>query len=253
MPQYYYQIKGRSPGGEYKSAEWIFPPVYSGLVEAENRKEAREKVEEEYGRKFPVRVLRKDMEDHHYILQMRELNDQDQYLRKRFEYVTCLECGTPFRLIDRYNDSYDECPSHDYCKQSCKEAARFRDVREFKLASEGRLPAVIYQVRQKSTGMVYIGQTTQAFTLRWWQHLTNPSDCKFHEALTKTSTITDWEFSVLEVITYPDGCKNKAAFISDRERHWIETLNSISAGYNTVRPARINPQKALALDEDELF
>lgn len=253
MPQYYYQIKGRSPGGEYKSAEWIFPPVYSGLVEAENRKEAREKVEEEYGRQFPVRVLRKDIEDHHYILQMRELNDQDQYLKKRFEYVPCLECGTPFRLIDRYNDAYDECPSHDYCKPSCKEAARFRDVREFKLASEGRLPAVIYQVRQKSTGMVYIGQTTQAFTLRWWQHLTNPSDCKFHEALTKTSTITDWEFSVLEVISYPDGCKSKAAFISDRERHWIETLNSISAGYNTVRPAGINPQKALALDEDELF
>nr|WP_192963502.1 GIY-YIG nuclease family protein [Pseudomonas fluorescens]CEK42344.1 hypothetical protein PQBR57_0391 [Pseudomonas fluorescens SBW25] len=253
MPQYYYQIKGRTPGGEYKSAEWIFPPVYSGLVEAENRKEARAKVEDEYGRQFPVRVLRKDIEDHHYILQIRELNDQDQYLKKRFEYVPCLECGTPFRLIDRYNDTYDECPSHDYCKQSCKEAARFRDVREFKLASEGRLPAVIYQVRQKSTGMVYIGQTTQAFTLRWWQHLTNPSDCKFHEALTKTSTITDWEFSVLEVITYPDGCKSKATFISDRERHWIETLNSISAGYNTVRPAGINPQKALALDEDELF
>lgn len=238
MPEFYYQIKGRTEGGEYHSAEWIFPPVFSGLIKADDRKLAKALIEDEYGRKFPSRVLKKDMEDNHYLLNLRELREHDHcdaYLRRRFEFVPCKECGTPFRLIDKYNDFKNECLSQDYCQLSCKEAARFREIQEYKLASEGKLPAVIYQIRQKSTGKVYIGQTINAFTLRWWQHLTYPSDSKFHKAL-KATQITDWEFSVIEVIEYPEECNNKAAFNTDRERHWIETMNSVEAGYNTVRP-----------------
>ncbi|NVL49963.1 GIY-YIG nuclease family protein [Pseudomonas syringae pv. actinidiae] len=249
MPEYYYQIKGRSEGGEYHSAEWIFPPVFSGLVTAENRKRAKEMIEDDYGRKFPSRVLKKDMDAHHYLLQLRELNEHDPgdtYIRRRFEFVPCKECGTPFRLIDKYNQFMCDCLSPDYCKLSCKEAARLRDVQEFREASQGRLPAVIYQVRQKSTGKVYIGQTINAFTLRWWQHLTTPSDSKFHEAL-KATAITDWEFSVVEVISFPEGCDNKRLHVTDRERHWIETMNSVESGYNTILPSRQTPQALLEL------
>jgi hypothetical protein len=140
-----------------------------------------------------------------------------------------------FKLIDKYHDPHTETKSHDYCAEACLAAAKFRDLSEFKLTSEGRSPPVIYQVRQKSTGMVYVGQTTQPFTLRWWQHLSNPSACKFHAALT-SSNITDWEFSVLEVISYPEDCSDRAGHITDRERHWIDALSSVSAGFNTLRP-----------------
>lgn len=112
--------------------------------------------------------------------------------------------------------------------------------------NEGRSPAVIYQVRQKSTGRVYVGQTTQPFTLRWWQHLTNPTSCKFHSALSSTD-ITDWDFSVLEVITYPEDCTSRAAYITQRESHWIEALSAVDAGFNTVRPTAMADQAQMAL------
>jgi len=252
MPEYYYQIKGRTEARKHQSAEWIFPPVFSGLVVADDRKLAKAMIEDDYGRQFPSRVLKKDMEQHHYLLNIRELKPDDysdNYLRRRFQYLPCKECGTLFRLIDKYNDFKNECLSHDYCKLSCKEAAKEKDVREFTLVNEGKLPPVIYQVRQKSTGKVYIGQTINAFTLRWWQHLTNPSDCKFHEAL-KTTQITDWDFSVVEVIVFPEGCKSQRAYVTDRERHWIETMNSVDDGYNTVRPSGINPQQELELNSE---
>lgn len=250
MPQFYYQIKGLKPAGEYTEAEWAWPPVFSGLVDAPTKKEAKAQIDDEYGRQFPMRVLRKDMEAHAYLLNLRELGPHDEYLLRRFRDTPCKECGTVFKLIDKYNDPHAE-KSPDYCSESCKAAGKFRDVQEFRLASEGKVPPVIYEVRQKSTGMVYVGQTTQPFTLRWWQHLSNPSECKFHEAL-KLHKVTDWEFSVLETIEYPADCADRAAYITDRERHWIENRNSVTAGYNTVRPSSISPHQRLELRPAQL-
>ena len=68
MPEYYYQIKGRTEARKHQSAEWIFPPVFSGLVVADDRKLAKAMIEDDYGRQFPSRVLKKDMEQHHYCL-----------------------------------------------------------------------------------------------------------------------------------------------------------------------------------------
>ncbi|MDD0973789.1 GIY-YIG nuclease family protein [Pseudomonas fontis] len=128
----------------------------------------------------------------------------------------------------------------------CQAAAKFRDLTEFRLASEGRSPPAIYQVRQKSSGRVYVGQTTQPFTLRWWQHLIPPTGCKFHAALS-SSNITDWEFSVIEVIAYPENCTNRAAYITQRESHWIEALAAVDAGFNTVRLAGVVDQVQVPL------
>ncbi|WP_092302685.1 GIY-YIG nuclease family protein [Pseudomonas sp. NFIX28] len=246
MTKFYYQIKGRQPAGPNREAEWAWPPVFSGMVEAENRKAAKAQVEELYERQFPSRVLRSDVSDHAYLLHIQELREHDAYLLRRFEETACKECGAVFKLIDKYNDPNTETTSHDYCTEACKQAARFRDVQEFRLLNEGRSPAVIYQVRQKSTGRVYVGQTTQPFTLRWWQHLSNPTNCKFHSAL-GSSNITDWEFSVIEVIAYPEGCTNRAAYITQRESHWIEVLSAVDTGFNTVRPAGIADQAQVPL------
>lgn len=237
MLKFYYQIKGRqqysSSGDDYG---WAWPPVFSGMVEADDRKAAKVLIEEQYGRQFPMRVLKKDIEQHAYLLHIQEMTERDTYLLKRFQDTACKECGTVFKLIDKYNDPNTETNSHDYCTESCKQAARGRELSELRLACEGLSPPVIYQVRQKSSGMSYVGQTTQPFTLRWWQHLSKPSGCKFHAAL-GASAITDWEFSVLEVIVYPPDCADRAAYITHRERHWIDQLSAVDAGFNTVRPA----------------
>lgn len=248
MAKFYYQIKGRLPTrNAYGDEGWAWPPVFSGMVEAVDRKDARAQIDSLYERKFPMRVLAKDMAANEYLLNIQELTEHDTYILSRFEHKACKECGVMFRLIDKYNDPHTETKSHDYCTEACLAAAKFRDLSEFKLASEGRSPPVIYQVRQKSTGMAYVGQTTQPFTLRWWQHLSNPSACKFHATLTSTD-ITDWEFSVLEVIVYPDDCTDRAAHITNRERHWIDELSAVDAGFNTVRPGgALNPAQAVLL------
>lgn len=246
MLKFYYQIKGRQPARPHREAEWAWPPVFSGMVEASDRKQAKAEIEELYERQFPMRVLRRDITDHAYLLHIQELTGKDTYLLRRFEDTTCKECGTVFRLIDKYNDPNTETTSHDYCTEACKQAARGRELSEFRLVTEGLAPPVIYQVRQRSTGRVYVGQTTQAFTLRWWQHLSNPSACRFHMAL-KSTDITDWEFSVIEVITYPEGCKDRAAYITQREGHWIMTLSAADKGFNTVRPAGVADLRQVAL------
>lgn len=248
MPQFYYQIKGLKRGDEQNPSEWAWPPVFSGLVDAVDRKEARAKIEDEYGRQFPVRVLRKDIEQHSYLLHFREVDPTDTYTLRRFQDTACLECGTIFKVIDKYNDFHSDNNSSDYCSARCAQDGRHRKEVDYQLVSVGRIPPVIYSVRQKSTGMVYVGQTTQPFTLRWWNHISYPSECKFHAALKKYG-LADWDFSVLEVIDYPEGVKGRAAFITDRERHWIDTFNSVAEGYNTVLPSAISPQQPLELEQ----
>lgn len=234
MPDFYYQIKGRSEGGEYALSSWAFPPVFSGLVVAPDKASAKTMVEEEYGRAFPLRVLKKDIEQHAYLLSIKEIDVNDSYTRRRFEVTQCKECPTQFRLIDKYNDHHCDYNGADYCSRGCWNIGRQREIKALNLAHEGKLPPVIYQVRQKSTGKSYVGQTIRPFTLRWWEHLTLPSDSKFHEAI-KSTPITDWEFCVLELIDVPPGT-DSVAYITLRERHWIDLLNSIDGGFNTVRP-----------------
>lgn len=39
------------------------------------------------------------------------------------------------------------------------------------------------------------------------------------------------------MIAYPEGCTNRAAYITQRESHWIKNLAAVETGFNTVRPA----------------
>lgn len=213
-------------------------PVFSGLVSAADRKAAKAMIDEEYSRTFPLRVLRADVEQHEYLLHIQEVDPGNDYILRRFRDSVCKECGSTFRLIDKYNDHHADHKGPDYCSQRCAVDGKARAVQEFRLTHEGKLPAVIYQIRQRSTGRVYVGQTTQPFTLRWWQHMTNQTGCKFHEAM-RSSPVTDWEYSVLEVIEFPKGCST-ADHLTDRESYWIAKLNSIEAGFNTARPSAVD-------------
>lgn len=247
MPDFQYQIKGRQGSVDNGLETWAWPPIFSGLVAAPDKKAAKVLIEEEYGRKFPLRVLRKDLDEHAYLLHITLVNPGDDYIMRRYRDTPCKECGDVFKPIDKYNDPHADYSGAEYCSKKCSIAGRAREVRDFEHVSAGKVPAVIYKVQQLSTGRVYVGQTTQPFTLRWWQHLTQPSDCKFHSAM-KSTDITDWSFSVIEVVEWPADCKNKLAYITERERHWIEELDAVGAGYNSVRPRGLSPQENLALE-----
>lgn len=56
---------------------------------------------------------------------------RQHYLLRRFEETACKECGTVFRLIDKYKYPNTETKSHDYGTEACQAAARFRDLRSF--------------------------------------------------------------------------------------------------------------------------
>jgi len=247
MADFYYQIKASRVPEFDDDTGWAWPPLFSGLVSAQDRKAARAAIEEEYSRKFPARILKSDIGAHSMLLHIDPVDPDNDYILRRFRDTACKECGGIFKPIDKYNDPNCDYKGPDYCCDKCAKAGKSREIHDYRLAHEGKLPAVIYQVRQKSTDKAYVGQTTQPFTLRWWQHLTNPSGCKFHEAI-KSTPLVDWDFSVLEVIVFPDDCVDKAAFITGRESFWIDSLNSVVGGFNTMRPTGFSPQQKLELE-----
>ena len=92
--------------------------------------------------------------------------------------------------------------------------------------------AVINKIKNINTGLVYIGKTTQAFTLRWYQHFYQKGDCKFHKAI-KQSSLTDWQFSIIEIVKTPKGV-SPIDYVRERESYWISEYDSIESGYNSV-------------------
>jgi len=254
VPDFYYQIKKRSgqKSDGFFSSAWDWPPVFQEMVSADDKKSAKKLIDEEYQRTFPQRVLEKDLASHDFLLTITEIKDPNSYQYQRFKVVACPECNNTFRQIDKFNDPNSTHDGPKYCSAVCAEQGRVNEISLVSSFNPSKLPPVIYQIRQKSSGKIYVGQTTRPFTLRWWQHLSNPTSCKFHEAM-KSSDLTDWEYSVLEVLAIPKGSK-AAEYITARERHWIDTLDTVANGFNTIRPGSDipEPRLELLLAEDSL-
>lgn len=246
MNKYYYQIKGKAGyvDPEYVSVygnpqNWTFPPVFSGMVEAENRKEAKEIIDELYGKKFPLRVLNKDLESNEFLLSIEELKEGSHRL-KLFEKRECELCGGGFYVIDKYNDHNEFYKGWNYCSDSCKKEhseIRHSEYLESREMNGTHIP-VIYKITNKNTGKCYIGKTTQPFTLRWYQHFYHQKGTKFHEEICK-SNLSDWVFEIQEIIEFSEELSGKLRnerdkFIFERERFWINHYNSVEDGYNSI-------------------
>lgn len=237
MPEFYYQIKGRKLPGEEGMSNWSWPPLYSNKIEANDKKHAKSLIEEEFGRSLPTRVLQKDWETNNFLLYIEELRDND-HRRKFFDIRKCLYCENQYRPIDKYNDPFCDDKSHDYCSYKCKS-----DHYHVNIANEnyqrditGKGSPIIYKITNKVTGLIYIGKTSQQFTLRWYQHFFQYGDCKFHTAI-KESKLTDWNFEIIEIIELPDNIKLKEEmddYILERESYWINHFDSVRKGYNTM-------------------
>lgn len=231
MPEFYYQIKGKENG------HWLFPPLWSDKVVASDRKQAKEMIEEQYGRTFPTRVLKRDTESNEFLLVIKEIKEDDFYTKKLFEVCTCKKCGMQYKVIEKYQfgnsgGSYEFCSS--LCKTEYNIASSYIDAHN--KSGNGRYPPIIYKITNKINGKCYIGKTTQPFTLRWYQHFFQTTGTKFHTAI-KEFSIIDWHFEVLEIIAIPEEFGNNVSqindFIFEKETQYIKLHDSIRNGYNT--------------------
>lgn len=231
MPDYYYQIKGKN-----EDNTWLFPPLWSGKVTADNRKQAKSIIEEQYEQEFPMRVLKKDIDSHAFLLVIREIEDNDYYTKKLFEVSKCKKCDTQFKVIEKYQYG-NSGGSFEFCSSIC--AKEYKTVDAYVDYRNGaKSVPVIYKITHKGNGKCYIGKTAQPFTLRWYQHFFQTKGTKFHTAI-KESQITDWVFEVIEIIDMPEEIK-KGSFTSindyifEREMFYINMHDSIRNGYNSV-------------------
>jgi len=227
MTEYLYQIKAKNPQPDedsYFSDSWAWPPVMTGKVVADDKKAARAKLEEEFSVPLPGRVAKKNMASAEFLLHLREIKEGDDRTQGLFEFRKCLECDKSFRVIDLYNDHCEKYKGHDYCSWLCKEAQKGRLAVDTSISAA--FGTVIYRIHNKKTLKSYIGRTSQAFTLRWWQHFAHPSGTPFHDAI-KESCIEDWTFEVLERVGAGE-CPAK------REQFHIDQHDAQGNGYNTA-------------------
>ena len=237
---FYVQIKGqrRVMRRDYDEKveivkEWSWPPIHSDVIAAASKGEAIAMLEESYQQRFPQRILRKDMDSKPFLLTCVEIKEGDYTHKKLLQVHSCGECGQEFTILEKYrleSGYYGE----RYCSKHCRDVAEARYKEEqaelglvFERDGGGHTP-VIYKITSKISGLSYIGQTTQAFTLRWYQHFfqSGYSSTKFHEDI-RTSAVTDWTFEVIEVV-------KERSKINEREQHWINYFGTIANGYNTA-------------------
>ena len=244
MPEFLFQIKGKrgepTAGFYGGDSNWSFPPIWQDKVKANNAKEAKLIIEELYGKKFPLRVLAKDLESNEFLLSIKEIKDTDYYTKKLFENTECTHCKSSFKIIEKYQLGASNYGGRDFCCSECAEKEREKNripMIDFK-ESVAIHEYVIYKITNKETNQCYIGQTKQAFTFRWYQHFYQTKDVKFHEAIT-SFPVTAWMFEVIEVIQIPEEIKyDKAAIrnlINTKETEYIRKFNSIKNGYNSVK------------------
>jgi hypothetical protein len=250
MKLFYYNIKGKTGEGGY-GGNWSFPPIWTDFIEAEDRKRAHELINEQYGKQFPTRVLRDDLGSNEFLLTIKEVKPDDKYTLSLNEVRTCKNpsCGHQYRIIEKYQLN-DTGGGHDYCSYKCsKEAHQF----EFYTSDTSTVThyPVIYKITHKETGKCYIGQTTQPFTLRWYQHFFQGSETKFHQVI-RANSVKDWNFEVLEVIDAKllnlNGAAELKEYIDGREKYYIVLFDSVEDGYNTIGKDKSKPADKNQID-----
>lgn len=246
---FFYQIKGRSDESPYSG--WTWPPIFSGRVMAKNSKAARKIISDEHNHDFPMKLTDKNRDAALYLLNIREIKSDDKRTIELFEPRSCKECGDTFRIIDKYNDGNTSSKDPDFCSESCKTTHRHRfAVFDFR-ASSRNLEAFIYRIFNQKTGKSYIGKTKQAFTLRWYQHFYHGKGTPFHLAI-QESALTDWLFSVVEVVNPPKDAE-PMDYISSREAYWINHFDSIENGYNTMSVSSSFLDEDIALSDNPII
>ncbi len=244
--RYFYrvQIPYTTTSENYNNTSW--KDFKLGYIEAESQKEARKLLEDEFDCTLPSKVLNEDLigNKYKYILKIFPL---DAYWDNYWSATRlCGVCSNEFTVMDKINHfgtNGNTCCSPD-CDTINNEKYSFLREEEYvqKLMKdeEGIHQPCIYLISNLKTGMVYVGQTRQYSTFRWYQHFKRPySGSKFHNAILEHD-LSDWTFQVIEIINdktleernFP--YSKKALYINQREQYYINLYDSINNGYNTA-------------------
>jgi rRNA maturation protein Nop10 len=218
--KFWYQLKAITGRGWHDTHL-----LYAGYVEAENKKEAKAKMEDEFQMKLKERIVAKEgapLPEYKLHLVPTESYYEEHFLPER----TCTVCGERYTiLIQRNLGIY---ASKDTCSPECRVHNRPK-VPEYFDSLDGYKKPVIYRISNKNTGLSYIGKTKQPFTLRWWQHFFHPTTTKFHLEIQK-SQVEDWTFEIVETLAKEATDQHIAA----REQFWINFYDSLNYGYNST-------------------
>lgn len=190
MPEFFFQIKGKSGPDAYSMGNWAWPPIWSDKVDALDHDDAKRKIEEMYGKKFPLRVLKKDLDSNDFLLSITMITEHDSYFKRMFDVQECKCCGIKFRVIQNYQIG-NPGGGMAYCSKECQRSHNEIEYYRNKEEGNGIHVPVIYRIHNKTTNKSYVGKTKQAFTFRWYQHIFQPkADTKFYSEIEKTK-ITD--------------------------------------------------------------
>lgn len=241
--KYFYRIKVPSPKENSYGDEWDWKPYDIGYIEASSKAEAKKLIEEEYGVTMCQRSKRTDIGTK--SVYMVQIYEPDDYFDKLWNSEhTCEVCGTKYTKLQRDK-------AHDFiyirgevCSVLCEDKASRARTESINAQFDfnGIHNAVIYRIWNKETGQSYVGKTTQAFTLRWYQHFYQSKSTKFHEAI-QSSRLIDWSFEIVESFGFTgkdimgSDANGYGKILADREQYWIEQYKALSLGLNSVKAA----------------
>lgn len=218
-----------------KTCSW--DRIFQDHIEASDKKDAVKKIEEIHNGKIKQKVIRGKETEVDFKAFVIEMDDKwkEHWLGDR----SCKRCQSTYQMLTI--QQMKTGGGSEFCSGLCRDEAKPNTIFEYK--HEGIHPPVIYKITHKPTNQVYIGQTTQAFTLRWYQHFFCTTKTRFHQMIESTA-LTDWVFEVIETLP-----KNSAKeVVNEKERKWINHYDSVNTGFNSVNfQERIVPE----VDEDE--
>lgn len=208
MKCYFYRVR------IYESYSW--GEALKGIVYAESTKIAKLKVAELLKEETTIEIIKK--KNHEYIngdFKLTVIECTEYWENYWTAPKTCKECACEYIVIDYYRNGISA--SGEHCSEECRLRFRLTQRQEsyenYVLANKH--PAIIYKITHKPSNQIYIGQTLQAFTLRWYQHFFHAGETKFHKLIKGTSP-TEWTFEVQEIITD----KKDQNFINQRNCFW---------------------------------
>lgn len=219
MTKFFYYLSVES-----KNSYNGYSRMHDDIIEAESKKDAIEKIKRDYGVDLILqKVARNPKVKPDFKIFITELTAEweEHWLKVR----DCQRCNIKYTLLQ--SNQNDRNGSYEFCSSNCRNEGKVTYLPWEK--KEGIHSPVIYRITYIPTGQCYIGQTTQAFTLRWYQHFFQSTETKFHKFI-QESKLTDWTFDVLEVL---DRSIPKEE-INERERLNILKYDSLENGFNSI-------------------
>lgn len=225
MPKFFYRLqKAKSDNVGFGRYE----PIWYDIVEAETKDDAKVAIAADLDAVIAEKISKNAKKHIDYQIFIVPLDDKwDQYWNT---IRSCKSCDTKYTALKMKQLDLNGSAGGgggDFCSSRCRSRHYDSTAVDYREASNKHKP-IIYKVTHEPSGQTYIGQTRQAFTLRWYQHFFQPEDTPFHR-LIKATPMSDWMFQILEV------CSNASKEAVDaREKYWIDKFDTIRNGLNSA-------------------